>query len=187
MGRASGPGPVSNPRLVAMLGCDVFLVAMAVADPVLGGSVTAGGYPFTLGPAGAVSAVEPGARPFCCRRVLNGTLAFLGTGIHGNQTDQTFTGKYTNPRQHHHTTPTGNHADGSSGGGILDIGGATTLDHSDLTGNHATGGGGGIANSFASLTLEYSTVCDNAALVGADVFTRYGIPVPRLGTASASC
>jgi hypothetical protein len=68
-----------------------------------------------------------------------------------------------------------NHADGGTGvggGAILNFAGTLTLDHCTVSGNHANGcHGGGIANdSGGTLALLYSTVCDNFAATGADLF-----------------
>jgi len=65
----------------------------------------------------------------------------------------------------HDVTITGGSAD--VGGGIANMGGAVSLDHSQVTNNAAFVAGGGIASatfdpsSVASLTLNHSTVSDN--------------------------
>jgi len=70
----------------------------------------------------------------------------------------------------------GNHTDGSvfGGGGIMNFAGEVAMDHTTVSGNHADGsrrGGGGIFNAYGgTLALAYSTVCDNSAPLGADLF-----------------
>jgi hypothetical protein len=67
-------------------------------------------------------------------------------------------------------------ADGiiNGGGGGIFNSGTLTIDHCTLTGNHANGsttlGGGGIATYGGMLTLDFSTVSDNSADLGADLF-----------------
>jgi hypothetical protein len=67
----------------------------AYSANLLGGSVMAGGYTFNLGAANANSAVQAVGQTILLPPGSYSTLAFLGTGVNGNQMDQTFTVNYT--------------------------------------------------------------------------------------------
>jgi hypothetical protein len=67
----------------------------AYSANLLGGSVTAGGDTFNLGPANANSAVQALGQTIILAPGSYSTLAFLGAGVNGNQLDQTFTVNYT--------------------------------------------------------------------------------------------
>jgi hypothetical protein len=66
----------------------------AYSANLLGTTVTAGGSTFILGPAGANDAVQASGQTIVLPQDRFGTLAFLGTGVNGNQPDHTFTVTY---------------------------------------------------------------------------------------------
>jgi hypothetical protein len=66
----------------------------AYSANLLGPSVTAGGSTFNLGPAGANDAVQASGQTIALPQDRFNTLAFLGTGVNGNQPGQTFTVTY---------------------------------------------------------------------------------------------
>jgi predicted outer membrane repeat protein len=89
---------------------------------------------------------------------LSGNTATLGGGIY-NQGTLDVRG----------STLAGNTAS-DSGGGIYNLGTAT-VQQSTLSGNTATSAGGGIFNAASGmLTIDDSDVCDNFALLGADLY-----------------
>jgi hypothetical protein len=67
----------------------------AYSANLLGNSVVAGGYTFKLGAANTPSAVSALGQTIALPPGQYSTLAFLGTGVNGNQADQTFTVNYT--------------------------------------------------------------------------------------------
>lgn len=67
----------------------------AYSADLLGGGITAGGYTFNLGPANAPSAVSAQGQTIPLPAAPVSTAAFLGTGVNGNQLDQTFIVTYT--------------------------------------------------------------------------------------------
>jgi hypothetical protein len=67
----------------------------AYSANLLGSSVTAGGYTFNLGAPNAASAVQALGQTITLPPGPYSALAFLGTGVNGNQLNQTFTVNYT--------------------------------------------------------------------------------------------
>ena len=67
----------------------------ALSSSLLGPTLMAGGATFDLGPAGADDAVSAAGQVIALPPGTFGSLALLGTGVKGDQPDQTFTVTYT--------------------------------------------------------------------------------------------
>jgi hypothetical protein len=67
----------------------------AYSANLLGQTVTSGGSTFTLGAPGGNNAVSATGQTIALSQGSFSALAFLGTGVHGNQAAQTFTVHYT--------------------------------------------------------------------------------------------